>query len=317
MRAKHIFAVLFFLLLQPAFAAPGGLPAKEMKINESKPTYTIDVAYPRTGVANIDREIETWAQDLVREFQDSAKDQGPGPQIGPWSAEVSYHVERNDAQMFSVMFTYYSFTGGAHPNSVFEAFTFLRPEGTRVELAELFTREGIERISAIAIAQLTKDLASEGMGDTDWIKKGAAPNPRNFANFVLRPTELTIYFDAYHVAPYAAGAQEVHIPIVKLKGTLRPDPRAPAASFDCARASGDIETAICGDRALARLDRHVAEAYFDKLVWEGDEAKRFTLRKDQRAWLIERDGCRVRAESFVGCLTRVYQARLKALDGAS
>ena len=233
---------------------------------------------------------------------------------GMQSLELNFEIQRNDGRMFSVLFTDYSFTGGAHPNSVFEAFNFLLPDGARVELAELFTRKGIERISAISIAVLTKELGGpDGMTDTDWIKRGAGPNPRNFSNFALRPKELALYFDAYQVAAYAAGPQEVHIPLSKLRGTLRADPRVPAASFDCGQAQSDIEHAICGDRELARLDRHVAESYFDKLSWAPDEEKRFALRRDQRAWLITRDGCRVRAESFVGCLTGVYQARLKAL----
>ena len=317
MSAKYIFAAMILMLLQPAYAAGGRLNVASAKIEAKKPTYTIELSYPRTGQAAIDREIEGWAKGLAREFADGAKDQGPG-QIGPWSAELSYEVVRNDARMFSVLFTYYTFSGGAHPNSNFEAFNFVMPDAMHVELAELFTRAGIERISAISIAELSRDLGGpDGMTDTDWIKKGAGPNPRNFARFVLQPKELALYFDAYQVAAYAAGPQEVHIPLAKLNGTLRPDPRVPAASFDCALAQSDVERAICGDRELARLDRHVAEAYFDKLLWEAEEAKRFALRKDQRAWLMERDGCRVRAESFAGCLTRVYQARLKALNGAS
>jgi uncharacterized protein YecT (DUF1311 family) len=305
------------MLLQPAYAAGGKLNVTPAQINEKTPTYTIELSYPRSGQAAIDREIESWAKNLAREFAEDAKDQGPG-QIGPWSAELSYEVVRNDAGMFSVLFTYYTFSGGAHPNSVFETFDFLMPDAMRVEVAELFTRAGIERISAISIAELRRALAGpDGMSDTDWIEKGAGPNPRNFVHFVLQPKELAIYFDAYHVAAYAAGPQEVHIPLAKLNGTLRPDPRAPAASFDCARAQSDIERAICGDRELARLDRHVAEAYFNKLAWEAEETGRFALRKDQRAWLAQRDGCRVRAESFAGCLTRVYQARLKALEGSA
>lgn len=318
MSAKYFFAVVVLILLQlaPVHAAGSTLPVQTIKLNDQKPTYTIELSYPRTGHQAIDREIETWARGLAKDFAEGAKDQGPNP-IGPWSADLSYVVVRNDGAMFAVHFTYYTYSGGAHPNSVFETFNFLLPDGMRVELAELFTRKGIERISAMSIARLRQDLGGpDGMTDTDWIGRGAGPNARNFAAYVLLPNELAIYFDAYQVAAYAAGPQEVHIPLAKLKDVMRADPRAPAASFDCALARSDVEHAICGNRDLARLDRHVAEAYADKLMWEADAAKREAIRQRQRAWLNVRDtSCRTVAMSFVGCLVGVYQRRLQEING--
>ncbi len=318
MGTKHFFAVLVSILLQlaPVYAAGAKLPVRTAKLSDHKPTYTIELSYPRTGQQAIDREIETWARGLAAEFAKGAEGEEVPP-VGPWSAELSYEVRRNDSAMFSVLFTYYTYSGGAHPNSTFEAFNFLLPDGARVELAELFMRKGIERISAISIAQLKRDLGGpEGMTDTDWIARGAGANARNFASFILLPTELAIYFNPYQVAAYAAGPQEVHIPLARLKDTLRSDPRAPAAPFDCAKAQSEIEQAICADRDLARLDRHMYEAYADKLAWEADAAKRQELKRDQRAWLVVRDGCRRAARSFVGCLSGAYGNRLKALEAS-
>jgi uncharacterized protein YecT (DUF1311 family) len=314
MSAKHFLAVLFILLAPAVAQAAGKLPVKTVKTSDHKPTYEVELAYPRTGHAAIDQAIETWAKDVAKDFVDGVTSGETTSATGKQAMELSFEVQRNDGRMFAVLFSTYSYTGGAHPNSVYEAFTFLLPDGARVEIADLFTRKGIERISALSIAQLTKDIGGpDGMTDTDWIKRGAGPNARNFSNFALKATELALYFDAYQVAAYAAGPQEVHIPLAKLKGMLRPNPRAPAASFDCAKAGGDVEQAICGNRDLARLDRHVAEAYFDKLSWAADDLTRYALRHNQREWLLKRDQCRVRAESFDGCLTRVHQERLKAL----
>lgn len=302
----------FFAAASTVTAAP--LKVTERQILEQKPSHDIDFKYPETGIPAIDKPINDWIQDTLRDFQEGRSE----VQLEPgqsYSGEISYEIGRNDGTMFSVLFTYYSFTGGAHPNSYFTTFNFLLPDGVQVEIGDLFSRDGIVRISKISIAQLHKDLIEpNGGGDTDWIARGAAPIGKNFQNFILKPNELDINFDSYQVAPYAAGPQEVHIPLGQLRTFLRPDPRAPAPSFDCAKAASDVEHAICSSRELAQMDRRVADEYFDALGWAADEAAKTKLKTGQKAWLNERDThCRVAAQSMQSCLMTSYQARLKAL----
>jgi uncharacterized protein YecT (DUF1311 family) len=298
-----------------AAASAAGLKVTERKITEKKPTYEIEFAYPQVGIPAVDQAIEGWIKANVEEFRGYTKDGTLMPGQS-YSGEISYTVERNDGAMFGVLFTYYTFTGGAHPNSNFTSFNFMLPDGAAVEIGDIFTRAGIERISKLSIASLNKDLVEPNDGgDTDWIAKGAAPIGKNFENFILKPNELAIYFDSYSVAAYAAGPQEVHIPLSQLRAFMRSDPRAPAASFDCAKAVTDIEQAICSSREVARLDRHVADEYFNALAWAVDEPAGNKLKNEQKAWLNERDThCRVAAQSMTSCLSASYQARLKALQ---
>lgn len=314
MIVRFITAAGLALLLLGGVASAAGLKVTERKVTEKKPRYDIEFAYPQVGIPAIDRTIEAWIKENVEDFRGYAKDETLNPSQ-PFSGEISYSVDRNDGQMFNVLFTYYTYTGGAHPNSTYASFNFLLPDGAQVEVGDLFTRAGIERISKLSIASLNKDLIEpQGGGDTDWIARGAGPLGKNFENFVLMPNELAIYFESYSVAPYAAGPQEVHIPLAQLRGLMRPDPRAPAASFDCAKAGTDIEHAICSSRELAQLDRRVADEYFTAVAWAVDEPAKAKLKSEQKAWLARRDGqCRVAAQSVVSCLTASYQARLKAL----
>ena len=299
------------ICVQAVSAAPLKISKREIK--QQKPTHEIDISYPLTGLARIDAEIEPWARKLAADFASEATEAG---ETRPWSSELSFELPRNDGTVLSIVFSHYTYTGGAHPNSSYRTFHFLLPDGYRADMAELFSPRGIRRISDISISQLKQEMAGpDGMSDTDWIKRGAGPNARNFENFVLAPSELTILFDAYQVAAYAAGPQEVKIPLSQLRDTLRPDPRAPAASFDCLAARGPTETGICSSRDLARLDRLMAEAYFDALTWEGDEAKRRALQQGQRAWVGQRDAACGRAGSrVVACLTPLYEARIKVLN---
>lgn len=296
-----------------AHAAP--LKVAKLQFAETKPHYSLEFSYPKTGLSAIDRSIESWARKLASDFAADANEFDSRGAV-PWRAELTYEIPRNDGAVFAVAFTYYLNSGGAHPNSFSETFHFLLPDGYRAELAEIFTQRGIARISSISIARLKRDLAGPGyLPDMNWIKSGAGPNARNFRSFVLMPSELVITFDAYQVAAYAAGPQEVRIALSQVKDTMRADVRAPAASFDCALARSEIERAICGSRDLARLDRHLGEAYAAKLTMALDDTARASLRQAQREWLMLRDAtCPAKGSNLVRCLMPVYERRLAALE---
>jgi uncharacterized protein YecT (DUF1311 family) len=306
----RFFAVLFVSVLTAQAAMAAG--PQKVTIQESKRGYTIDVSYPRFGHAAMDKVLADWAKSIAAEFREASQESTGEPQR--WSAEVTYEVARQDKAFVAVAFQYHSYMGGAHPNTSTETFNFLMPEGRRVELAELISQRGIRRVSDISIARLKQDLmGADGVGDLDWIKRGAGPNARNFASFLLLPSALDITFDAYQVAAYVAGSQQVRIPLAKLKDVMRPDPRAPAASFECRNARSEVERAVCASHELARLDRQMGEAYAFKLTYEDDPAKQEAIRAGQRQWLKTRDAS-CRGAAIVSCLAALYQRRVKELE---
>lgn len=306
---RRIAAFLFSLVVAgTAMAAP----PQKMTIKETRKGYDIEIAYPRFGHAAVDRQLEVWARGVARDFAEASKESTGVP--NPWSSEVEYEILRNDAQMIVVSFGNYTYTGGAHPNSSSTTFNFLLPDGRRVEVAEVFSPKGIQRISDISIAQLKQDLGGpDGMSDMDWIRKGAGPNARNFTSFALLPRELLITFDAYQVAAYAAGAHQVRIPLSSLRDVMRPNPRLPAPSFDCLAARSPVELAICSSDELARLDRRLGEAYAVKLIWMEEGAEQQSFRAEQRVWLKQRDAF-CKGPAIASCLSVMYQRRLKALE---
>jgi len=86
---------------------------------------------------------------------------------------------------------------------------------------------------------------------------------------------------------------------------------APAASFDCARASATLEKTICADKALNDADTKLGSVYRQllKALPEGDAGR---LRQDQRAWLKTRTSfCR---DTDATCILPVYQARISVLE---
>lgn len=87
-------------------------------------------------------------------------------------------------------------------------------------------------------------------------------------------------------------------------------------AFDCAKASGEIETLICSDPELAALDRELADVYDAALEsLEGgteDAAAAKNLKAYQRGWIKGRNDC-WKAEDKRSCTENAYEARIAEL----
>lgn len=305
--------VLLLLLSAGLSAQAAGLPVAKQTLVFKNRDVDISIEYPRTGNRAIDAELRAYADNAVAQFKETAVDRQANENA--YTLETTYKVERNDGKMFAVVFNEYTYTGGAHPNSNTVTFNFLLPDGARVFLPEIVDgARGIARVSSRAIATLVRTVGSgaEPLTSKDMIVLGAGPLADNFMAFVWLSTKLHIYFPSYQVAAYAAGPQEVVIPLAQLKGVIRQDWRAPAPSFDCRRAARPIESAICAGAALARLDRQVAEAYQTKVGYAYEPADKEKVRQSQRDWIAMRDRSCIGA-SPSECLTKLYQDRLAAL----
>lgn len=81
-------------------------------------------------------------------------------------------------------------------------------------------------------------------------------------------------------------------------------------SFDCAKASGKIETTICADQSLALLDRNLSEAYRAGLLTGA------TTATDQVAWLKRRNA-ECNTQDLDKCLRDLMIARISELQAAT
>ena len=79
-----------------------------------------------------------------------------------------------------------------------------------------------------------------------------------------------------------------------------------AASFDCGKATSEVEKLICGDDELSKLDESLNKAYLQAL--QRTDIKKQTI-ESQRQWLKnERNACQ-NAE----CIKEAYETRIKEL----
>ena len=187
MVTKRYFACLAFALA--ALWAVGGLSValhagavaaavKAQRIVHNTANYEITVRYPQMGMKAIDDQIADWAKNYAAGF---AADTASKPaDERAWNADVSYKVTRNDAEMFEVLFTLYTFTGGAHPNTELVSLNFLVSDGYQVDLSDIVGRGGIAKVSELAIANLIHEIGSgstEPMTSTTKSKKAPVPAP--------------------------------------------------------------------------------------------------------------------------------------------
>jgi uncharacterized protein YecT (DUF1311 family) len=82
-------------------------------------------------------------------------------------------------------------------------------------------------------------------------------------------------------------------------------------SFDCAKASHEVEELICKDAELADLDRSLADLYAVVLK-NTPESEQKMLKAEQRGWVKGRNDC-WKSSDERGCVKREYKARISEL----
>jgi uncharacterized protein len=83
-------------------------------------------------------------------------------------------------------------------------------------------------------------------------------------------------------------------------------------SFDCAKAEGAVETLICGDDALADLDRKLAGVH-DAALRRAPDSERETLAASRRGFLKARNGCE-KDYQVRQCVESSYRGRIVDLQ---
>jgi hypothetical protein len=136
-----------------------------------------------------------------------------------YDMDVSYTVTAASKDFISILFYFYEFTGGAHPNTTTSAFNYDLNRNQEIKLADLFTPKSnyLKVISDYCLKELKK------LKTVDSADEGASAKAENFDSWNITPAGLRITFDRYQVASYAAGDHEVVIPYSVLKPIIKPD----------------------------------------------------------------------------------------------
>ena len=86
-------------------------------------------------------------------------------------------------------------------------------------------------------------------------------------------------------------------------------------TFDCAKASGEVEKLICADDELAALDRKMAEVYAKAVEsWSSESSEEVTKQRAmQRGWISGRNDC-WKSDDVKACAVLAYRTRIAELQ---
>lgn len=213
------------------------LVSKQTKESNKKLMYEVSAQYPQlTGGnnpnfekfnqaarASVTKKVADFKKDMAAE---EGEDPRPEGSMGS-TLTVGFVVLLAQDDLISIKFDFGSYyQGAAHPNSYSEAINYDLKNGKQLKLSDLF-KPGSKFLQAIAnycIADLKKQLREKALNlPEEDIQKGAAPTTKNYQSWTISRQGLGINFDAYQVAPYAAGPQFVLVPYSTLKDLINPE----------------------------------------------------------------------------------------------
>jgi hypothetical protein len=207
----------------------GGLKIdrREEKKKDKTLGYEIETATPRLAgadsgrVDNFNQAVGKLVAEAKGVFEETAKADAhdSASAVQNYNLGVSYEIMDADKDFISLLFSFNSYLGGAHPNTNTKSFNYDLNRDSPVKLADLFTPGSnyLNVISGYSIGELKK------IETTSQVESGAGPKIENFHSWNITPFGLQITFDAYQVGPYAVGPHEVVIPYSVLKPIIRPD----------------------------------------------------------------------------------------------
>lgn len=182
----------------------------------------INISYPSVGSKEIDSDIRHWVTGIATTFEQSCSNGsfGTGSTLDgerpPFELWGSYSVTAPSPAGLSITFEVWTYTGGAHGNLDVMTLNYSLLTGQRLGLVDLFEDPdlALNLMSTWAYKELSRRLG--GMRQEQMLRTGLTPVPENFASLTLTPQGVRINFQPYQVAPWAAGAQKVDMPLEQL-----------------------------------------------------------------------------------------------------
>jgi len=182
-------------------------PAVSESLNDSLNKYI----YEDTVLEN----IQAFKDEIASYGKEQAGSQGEGP-AWQYMLTIEYEVISYTDKVISLLFNISPYLGGAHGMTYLKTFNFDLENNTLLELGDIFNpgSDYLAYISGYCRQDLEKQmLAMQTEPDKDWINEGTGPAVlQNYSRFLLGPEGLIIRFEAYQVAPGAAGDFSVLIP---------------------------------------------------------------------------------------------------------
>jgi len=220
--------------MNPAGVKPKGPqdPWKIVSVIENNKSYTVDVKYPQfdpikgSDPSKLNEEIKryVYAQiDAARAVMPQSMQHIEGPKpLSYIKGNCNVSTYNQYLCSMEVDLSNYAFQS-AHPVEALSTFNYRLDYNQQFGLKDVFRPDYkyIPVISKICVATLSQGLDEEG---TDWVKRGAAPEEKNFIKFQVTPKALEIVFDPYTIDNGADGYRKVPVVWDRVRANVSTDP---------------------------------------------------------------------------------------------
>lgn len=190
---------------------------------------TLDVEYPITGQAKVDRLIQHWLEKKLEDTLESFAGVGLDPDVteSRVTLSVSYQESKPSERAASYIFDVFSYPfRAAHPMSHVYVLNIDLDRRERLDFDDIFAHpnRALKIMADKAPEAVRKDLAERLSGQvteeelsTALFMEGFDPKTSNYKTLSLEPDGVRITFQLYQVAPYVYGKPEAFISLDELE----------------------------------------------------------------------------------------------------
>ena len=189
---------------------------------ETKGNVSVDMAYPQfytradadnTGIQTLNKQLAASARSRATAAETDLNDLVEGTEFSfTCTVQERYAMTYNKGDYVSILFQNVQDTHGAHPMTVRTGSVYNMKTGTALALTDILKgdQDTIDQLILDGFtAQIQQNPQAFYAEATEYLKEAVANH--NY-DFYLTDTGLTIFFQTYEIAPYAAGFQEYTIP---------------------------------------------------------------------------------------------------------
>jgi hypothetical protein len=206
-----------FKLTRVAEFAEVSLTQNRIESRASYPVFSGDLAVFNPAIDQA-KQVE----NTLQFFEEGQNYQTKGELYNGWTLIVNHEIKYASERFVSILVPIYTYTGGAHGNTGFDALNLLKEEDDvrRLELRDVFTENAdLQPV----LATVTEELEAR---EASFIVDGSVSlTEQDLSIFTLSPKGITFHFAPYAVASYAEGIFEVTLPFDAIKDSLRDDIR--------------------------------------------------------------------------------------------
>lgn len=163
--------------------------------------------------AEIDMEIDKFLQDDDQTSALAARDIPEEENFELWG---SYTISRPSSAAVSITYEIWNYMGSGDGNLDIITLNYNLLNGQRLNFVDIFEKPdlALNLMSTLSRRELETRLGSGRRAQM--LHDGTEPLVENFSSITLTPEGICINFQPWQVAPWAAGAQKVEIPLEEL-----------------------------------------------------------------------------------------------------